>query len=122
MRTASTVLPPTEFRPRRGTSRLYRNDFRVIVVVPGPASIYARKAAPMKPTFMKTSSMRLHSARTDPAEPDANCEYDTSADDDLDDGVGELAAHEAIADESDCDEFTHHHRISELQRDAEIRN
>jgi hypothetical protein len=55
-----------------------------------------------------------HSACTDLAEPDTDCEYDTAADDDLDDGVGELAAHEAIADESDCDEFTRHHRVSEL--------
>ena len=65
---------------------------------------------------------QAHSACTDPTEPDADCVYDTASDDHLDDGIGELAAHEAIADESDSDEFTHHHHVSELQRDAEIRD
>ena len=64
----------------------------------------------------------MSSAGTDLAEPDADCEYDTAANDNLDDGVSEFAAHETIANESDCDEFTHHHRVSELQRDTEIWN
>ena len=67
-------------------------------------------------------SYRVSSAGTDLAEPDADCEYDTAANDNLDDGVSEFAAHEAIANESDCDEFTYHHRVSELQRDTEIWN
>ena len=68
--------------------------------------------------FVVAAGAPNNSACTDPAEPDAYCEYDTAADDDLDDGVGELAAHKAIADESDSDEFTNHHHVSEFQRDA----
>ena len=79
---------------------------------------------PMNPTFMNLSSrltpgaLSLH--RSGRARRRLRIRYLT--DDDLDDGIGELAAHEAIADESDSDEFTHHHRVSELQRDAEIRD
>ena len=39
------------------------------------------------------------------AEPRADCECDAAADDDLDNGVGELAAREAVADEGDCEEL-----------------
>jgi hypothetical protein len=35
---------------------------------------------------------RVSSAGTDLAEPNADCEYDTTANDNLDDGVSELAA------------------------------
>jgi hypothetical protein len=61
------------------------------------------------------------SASADPAKPDADCEHYAAADDNLDDGVGEPAAHEAKTDEGDCEELTHDDRVSELQRDAEIR-
>ena len=45
------------------------------------------------------SGYRVSSAGTDLAEPNADCEYDTTANDNLDDGVSELAAHETIANE-----------------------
>src|SRR5438105_155601 len=44
------------------------------------------------------------------------------ANDDLDNGVGELATREAVADEGDCEELAHYHAVSELQRDPESRN
>ena len=67
-------------------------------------------------------SYRVSSAGTDLAEPDADCENDTTANDNLDDRISQLTAHETIANESDRDEITYHHRVSELQRDTEIWN
>src|SRR5437867_12560304 len=81
---------------------------------------------PMNPTFMAAPLFSpvcgrpALSGRADPAEPDTDCEHDAPTDNDLDDGAGEFAPHEAIADESDRNELTHHHGVSELQRDAEI--
>ena len=72
------------------------------------------------PIFYGATARR--SGGADLAEPNADCEHDTTANDNLDDGVSELAAHETIANESDRDEFTYHHRVSELQRDTEIWN
>ncbi len=60
------------------------------------------------------------SACADTSEPDADREYDAAADDDLHDGAGKLAAHEAVTNEGDREELTYDHRISQLERDAQI--
>jgi hypothetical protein len=57
------------------------------------------------------------SACADTSEPDADREYDAAADDDLHDGAGKLATHEAVTNESDCEELTYNHHISQLERD-----
>jgi hypothetical protein len=33
-----------------------------------------------------------------------------------------LASHEAVTNEGDCEELTYNHRISQLERDTQIRN
>src|SRR5467141_2472739 len=82
---------------------------------------------PMNPVFMTIllCCWRLPSqgsARADTSEPDADREYDAAADDDLHDGAGKLATHEAVTNEGDCEELTYNHHISQLERDTQIRN
>jgi hypothetical protein len=40
----------------------------------------------------------------------------------LHDGAGKLATNEVVTNEDDCEEFTYNHRISQLERDTQIRN
>src|SRR5216684_5344340 len=96
--------------------------FRSLAAIPAP--IWPN---PMKPIFMKIIPSVVHlsspgSACPDTSEPDADREYDAAADDDLHDGAGKLAAHEAVTNEGDREELTYDHRISQLERDAQIRN
>src|SRR6478672_8816474 len=52
---------------------------------------------PKRGSFYGATARR--SGGADLAEPNADCEHDTTANDNLDDGVSELAAHETIANE-----------------------
>jgi hypothetical protein len=56
------------------------------------------------------------------SEPNADGENNSSSDNDLDNGVAKSAAHEAVTDECDCDEFDEHHRIGELQCETQVWN
>src|ERR1700730_14609521 len=87
--------------------------------------------APIRPNPIRSSwqysfaAVRLSSrglASADTSEPDADREYDAAADDDLHDGAGKLATHEAVTNEGDYEELTYNHRISQLERDTQIRN
>jgi hypothetical protein len=78
----------------------------------------------MNPIFMTTLLLLLcaclrGSACADTSEPDADREYDAAADDDLHDGTGKLATHEAVTNEGDCEELTYNHHISQLERDTQ---
>src|SRR5208283_4093796 len=69
-----------------------------------------------KPRFegAHTQACRSSSRRANAAEGNSYGEHYGAADDHLNDGVEEPAAHETVADEGDGHEFTGHHRVGEI--------